>query len=136
MCRNVQTNLLRARRLDEKFRGCTPGAPGSVLTGLDTPRITKKTCLSWAGNIKTQDLHIIVKLNRITKGKLREVFFWLSGKARGMGQKVKCLHACLCSYLVMVQIVVVQIAMTQNGAGPNSYGLGSDFPNSEIRHAC
>ena len=74
MCRNVQTNLLRARRLDEKFRGCTPGAPGSVLTGLDTPRITKKTCLSWTENKKTQDLHIIVKLNRITKEKFKGDF--------------------------------------------------------------
>ena len=85
MCRNVQTNLLRARRLDEKFRGCTPGAPGSVLTGLDTPRITKKTCphlSSWTGNLKMPDMHIIVKLNRITKVKLREAFFLLSGEAK------------------------------------------------------
>ena len=72
MCRNVQTHLLRARRLDEKFRGCTPGAPGSVLTGLDTPQITKKTCLSWTGNITKPDC----KIEQNYKNTFKGGFFW------------------------------------------------------------
>ena len=36
----------------------------------------------------------------------------------------------------MFQIVMAQIAMTQNSDGPNNDCLDSDGPNSEIRHAC
>ena len=83
------------------------GAPGSVLTGLDTPQITKKTCprLSWTGNITT-DVH----MHKIfTKAYFCDTF-GRYGDTRGLVQM--CIKTCM--------------LMSQNNDGPNSDGPKSD----------